>query len=117
MMADVNEGATKTLDQSGYFTGWYEDPPGTLNWLKIPISDLKNVKDQATLALKPSDVGDMAYANSADFQSTEDAAIAYNALNVELQVALARIVALESLIGISGIVVFDADVFEPGVFN
>lgn len=94
------------LDSAGLnVTGW-----------KMPVSDVKAGTDLASTALQPVDVADMAYEDPADWvpRDEHDATVAsLTATTVFLQ---EQITQLQALIGVGSIGVFDADVYEPGVY-
>lgn len=112
---DVDQGLTVDFNSPGYVTCWYNDA-GTLRWIKIPIADFAAVKAKADLSLTSDDVGTAAFHDDTHFQTATDAASAAAAqslTNAELQ---QRIDALEAIIGAGGIVVYEPDVYESGVY-
>lgn len=111
-MADIKDGSAKTLADGGHVI---TDTGTGLG--RLPVSEIAAIKTTADAALPASSATDIvgedpeAYVRVAAYEAT----IAAQA--EALADAVARITSLEGLVGLSAIGVFEADVFESGVFN
>lgn len=111
---DINTLQDQTLADGGYVFMIHKsgsDVTGSL----LPATELQVVAAAAAAALKPDDVGEVAYLNEADLPGVGGGA--------ELEAALIRILALESqvevlltLVSAGGIPIYEDDIYEDDIY-
>lgn len=120
-MADIEDAPVRTLAGAAgaHIVLYYPAAPIDDNpLLRLPLAELDSLGGGVVPdgVLTAEDVGLMAYEDPADFISVSAHAAAVAAKDAQIADLNARLSALEASIGIGSIVVFDADVFETGVF-
>ena len=114
-MADnINDAEPIGIDSA--FLLAYTMTGGTVDLRHVPGTNIAPALALANTALQPADLGDSGKF-PADYYLTVDqynaALAAQNAYIVALET---RITQLEAMIGVSNVIVFENNVFEPGVF-
>lgn len=120
-MADIEEAPVRTLANATGAHILLYNPAAPIDdnpLLRMPLAELDGLGGGTIPdgVLTASDVGGMAYEEPADFISVSAHSAAVAVKDAQIADLQAQINTLAAMIGTGSVVVFESDVFEPGVF-
>lgn len=121
-MADIEEAPVRTLANATGAHILLYNPAAPIDdnpLLRMPLAELDGLGGGTIPdgVLTASDVGGMAYEEPADFISVSTHSAAVAVKDAQIADLNSRLALLEAMIGVSGVVVLEADILEPGIVN
>ncbi len=114
-MANVDDGATQTLDQGGYFVTWYVDGGGVKRWRKLAVQDLKSVRDTANAAPTAEELGSAAFEDADTFVRVSELTTQLAGLQAQIDFQSVQIANLITLVGADFITILEPGIVDPTV--
>lgn len=114
-MAEISTAPVQGLADGGYLATVSD--AGTPGWSRTPLSEVHAGVVLATTALQPANVGTAAMLNVEEVATAAEltaALAAQVAINASLQ---AQIDALVALSGAGEVTVYEAGIYEPGIYT
>jgi hypothetical protein len=113
---DLNALPDRALADGGGYLFGIDAAGGSVAGWRMPVTAVKTASDLAGTALQPADVAPMAYEDPAGWVPRSEYDVTVANLTSQNSYLAARIAQLESLMGIEGVPVYEAGIYEPGVY-
>jgi hypothetical protein len=114
---NVNEAPEIAPSEGGAIVVWKETSTGTFQWFKISATVLADAQALAASAVQPDQIDTAAAHPEEDFVAAQAFTDFMAAQALQVATMQAQIDSLNLLVGSGSIVVFEANVFETGVFT
>jgi hypothetical protein len=113
-MAELSTAPVQTLTEGGYIVTITDE--ATPAPRRLSVDEVRAGVDLASTALQPGQVTSIVNESSDAYIRVEDHQAALAAQNTVISSLESRLAILEGSVGSTGVVVYEADVFEPGVY-
>lgn len=114
-MANVDDGATQTVDQGGFIVTWYTDSGGVKRWRKLAVQDIKTIRDLVLAAPTREELGTAAFEDADTFVRVSELTPLLQGYQTQIDFLNVQVSNLYTLVGADFITILEPGIVDPSV--